>query len=69
MERVTKKVSTNLDVSKVEDDRFRYTGIYVEALEDGIQIKMEDFVKSLEEVKEIRRADRNEELSNLEMKV
>ena len=36
VERVTKKVSTELDVSKVEDDRFRYTGIDIKKVENGI---------------------------------
>ena len=37
VERVTKKVSANLDVSKVEDDRFRYTGIDIKKVENGIK--------------------------------
>ena len=33
---VTEKVSAALDVSKVEDDCFRFTGIYIKKVEDGI---------------------------------
>ena len=40
----------------------------MEALEDGIEIKIEDYVESLDEVKEIRKADRDEDLSKAVMK-
>ena len=46
VERVTKKVSTNLDVSKVEDDRFRYTGIGIKKVQNGIQISMDEYAES-----------------------
>ena len=55
IDEVLKAIEEELTVSKVERDSFRYTGIDVEAIEDGIEIKMEDYVDSLEEVKEIRR--------------
>ena len=58
-----------LTVSKIERDKFRYTGIDVSTVEDGIEIEMEDYVESLEEVKEIRKADRNEDLTKAELKV
>ena len=35
---------------------------------DGIQILMEDYVQSLEDIQSIRKAERDEELSKLEMK-
>ena len=53
----------------IEKYKFRYTGIDVIAIEDRIEIKMEDYVESLEEVKEIRKADRDEDLTKAEMKV
>ena len=49
---VTEKVSAALDVSKVEDDSFRFTGIDIKKV-DGIEISMEDYAESLEEI-EIR---------------
>ena len=61
-------ISRELTVSKVERDSFRNTGIDVSKRDDGIEIKMEDYVESIEEVKEIRKADREEELTKLEMK-
>ena len=50
---VTEKLSATLDVSKVEDDSFRFTGIDIKKVEDGIEISMEDYAESLEEI-EIR---------------
>ena len=47
---ITKKVSKELDVSKVEDDKFRFTGIDIKKVEDGIEISMEDYAESLKEI-------------------
>ena len=44
------KVSAVLDVLKVEDDRFRFTGIDISKTEDGIEISMEDYAESWEEI-------------------
>ena len=57
-----------MTVSKIERDNFRYTGIDVSTTDDGIEIQMEDYVESLEEMKEIQKADREEDLTKLEMK-
>ena len=35
---------------------------------DGIEIQMEDYVESLEEMKEIRKGDREEDLTKLRFK-
>ena len=53
-------VSRELTVSKIERDNFRYTGIDVKTIEDGIEIEMKDYVDSLEEVNEIRKAVRDD---------
>ena len=55
-------------MSKVEKDKFRFTGLDVCTVGDGIQISMEDYIQSLEDIKNIRKAEREEELSRLEMK-
>ena len=44
---VTEKVSATLDVSKGENDCFRFTGIDIKKVEDGIEISMEDYAESL----------------------
>ena len=51
VEKVTKKVSDVLDVSKVEDDKFRYTGIYIKKVKNEIDITMDEYAESLEEIK------------------
>ena len=48
---VTMMVSANLDMWKVEDDRFRYTGIDIKKVENRIEISMDAW--SLEEIKVI----------------
>ena len=47
---VLETVSRELTVSKIERDNFRYTSVDVKTVEDGIEIEMEDYVVSLEEV-------------------
>ena len=48
---VLETVSRELTVSKIERDNFRYTGIDVKTVENGIEVEMKDYVDSLEEVK------------------
>ena len=52
---VLETVSRELTVSKIERDNFRYTGIDVKTVKDGIEIEMEDYVESLEEVRKSKR--------------
>ena len=65
---LTKEISKVLDVSTVESDCFRFTGIYVKKVKEGIEISMEDYAKSLEEV-QIRDAKANDALTRDEFKV
>ena len=65
---VLETVGKELTVSKIERDRFRYTGIDVSAVNDGIEIEI-DYVDILEEIEEIRKADRDEDLTKAELKV
>ena len=48
---VLETVFRELTVSKIERDNFRYTGIDVKTIEDGIEVEREDYVDSLEEVR------------------
>ena len=50
VDKVTEEIGKALDVSQVEDDKFCFTGIDVDKVKDGIQISMEDYAKSLEEI-------------------
>ena len=68
VEMVAREIERVLDVSTVESDKFRFTGIDVEKTETGIEISMEDYTQSLEEIK-IREAKADEELTHEELKV
>ena len=57
-----------MDVLKVEDDKFRFTGIDIKKVEDGIEISMEDYAESLKEI-EIRDGKLDETLTRDELKV
>ena len=55
-------------MSKVEEDEFRFTGLDVKAGNGKIEVSMEDYANSVEEIKEIRKADRAEKLTRTELK-
>ena len=55
VELITDKVSAVLDISKVEDDKFRFTGIDIRKMEDGIEISMDDYADSLEKIRDKKR--------------
>ena len=44
---VTEKIKAALDISKIVDNEFRFTGIDVKKVDGGIEILMEDYAKSL----------------------
>ena len=68
LEAVMEEIKRVLDVSKVEDDKFRFTGIDVEKVGDRIEISMNDYAASLEDV-EIREDKSSEGLTREEMKI
>ena len=55
LEKIGGKIRTNLMVSKVEKDKFHFTGIDIERTEDGIRMSMEDYAGSISEIEEIRK--------------
>ena len=68
VEMLIREISKVLDVSTVESDCFRFTGIDVKKVKGGIEISMEDYAKSLEEI-QIREAKADEILTREELKV
>ena len=62
------KVEQELTVSQVEKDKFCFSGLDVNAVEDYIKISMNDYMQSLKDIKEIHNVDHDEKLSKLEMK-
>ena len=69
VKRVIDHIGRELTVSKIEEDCFRFTGLDIKKVDNGIKVSMEDYTNSLEDIKEIRKVeDRNEPLTKLEMK-
>ena len=50
VDKVTEEIGKALDVSTVESDCFRFTGIDVKKVNGGIEISMDDYAKSLDEI-------------------
>ena len=48
---VTEKIRGALDISKIEDKEFRFTGIDVKEKEGRIELSIEDYAKSLDVIK------------------
>ena len=68
VEMILDNIKRELTISKVERNKFRFTGFDIASVEDGIEILIDDYVQSLKDIKEIRKAEQDEELSRLEMK-
>ena len=65
---ITEDISRVLDVFIVVSDCFKFTGIDVKKVRKGIEISMEDYAKSMEEI-QIREAKADEILTREELKV
>ena len=62
-------LSKVLTVSKIEKGSFRFTGIDVQKVNDEIILSMNDYAKSIEEIKEIRKEKKTVLLTKTEMKL
>ena len=69
IEDLTVRVQSALTVSKVEKDKFRFTGIDIQKTGNEIVMSMEDYANSIEEIKDIRKAKSDDPLTKLELKV
>ena len=65
---VTEKVSAVLDVSKIQDDKFKYSGIEIKNVKDGIVISMDEYEEILEDIR-IREDISDEELTKVKLKI
>ena len=65
---VTEEIRRELDISKIEESSFRFTGIDVKKFEDRIELSMNDYAASLEDV-EIREDKSDEKFTREEMRV
>ena len=68
IKKISETISRELTISKIERDNFRYTRMDISTVKDSIEIQIEGFVDSLKEIKEIGKADRNNDLTKGEMK-
>ena len=50
IEEITQKIKNKLDISKMEEGVFKFTGIDVEKVGERIEVSMNDYAKSLEVV-------------------
>ena len=57
MEKILVGVTCQMTVSKVEGNKFRYTGLDAEVLGNSIKISMQQYVNTLEIVEDIRKTD------------
>ena len=68
LDEIRSMLKTELSVSKVEKNKFRFTGVDIEKTEEGITISMDDYANSLEFITEIRTAKVDELLTKIEYK-
>ena len=69
VEEIISMVEKELTISKVEEDIVRYTGLDVKMIADGIEISMDKYSKSLQNITEIRKTKgRNQPLTKEEIK-
>ena len=68
VKQIIEHIGRELTMSKIEEDCFRFTGLDIKKVYDGIEVSMKDYAESLEDIGEIRMADRDEPLTKLEMK-
>ena len=68
VDRIVKGVSSEFTVSKTEKDEFRFTGLDVKTKGKEIEVSMEENARLVELIEEIRRADKEEKLTQVELK-
>ena len=68
VKRIVVGIKEKFTVSKVDENNFRFTGLDVKTNNGKIEVSMEDYADSIEEIKEIRIAKRDEKLTKAELK-
>ena len=68
IEEVLDMIERELTISKIKRDKFCFIGSDVLTKEDGIEIEMADYVASLQDIADIRKADKYEDLTKQELK-
>merc|ERR1712101_37676 len=62
VERIVNGIKEKFTVSKIEEDKFRFTGLDVKVEDGKVQVSMEDYADSVNEIKEIRKDKWGEEV-------
>ena len=57
IKRVIDHVGRELMFSKIEENCFRFTGLDIKVMNDGIEVLMEDYTNGLQDVKNIRKVE------------
>ena len=69
IDHVIEMIKDKLKISKTERGKFRFTGIDVEQTEEGIQISMEDYANSIQQIPIFRKDSDNSPLTPAEQKI
>ena len=67
--KIIKNIEKHLTISKIEKDKFRFTGVDIERTRDSIVMSMEDYAASLTKIDHFRDAPKEEELTKTEHKL
>ena len=68
IEEILDIIKRELKISKIERDNFCFNGLNVSTKEDGIEIEMADYLASIQDVINIQKAGKYEDLTKQEIK-
>ena len=68
LDEITEKIASKLEISKLADNEFRFTGMDIKKEGDVIVVSMEDYAESLTKI-EIRKGNPDDPLTETEMKM
>ena len=57
VKRIIDHIGREFTVFKIEENCFRFTGLDIKMVDDGIKVSMKDYADSLDDIKEIRKVE------------
>ena len=69
VEKIIQKVEAELTVSKIERGSFRFTGVDVKKINNGIEVSMNDYAESISKIEEFRKGKKDDKLLSSELKL
>ena len=66
---LVQSIKRELTVSKIEKGSFRFTGVDIERMDDGIVVSMEEYAESIESLDNIRKTTATDRLTEAELKI